>query len=185
MPNMTVMAPKNGWELDQMLRFAWRQETPVAVRYPRGDAWQGLDSYRQSVEMGRGEWICTGEEIALLAVGSMVETAMEVRELLKAKGKKISVINARFVKPLDEQLLEEISKKHSLVVTMEEGVLSGGFGEAVSAWYMQRETKVINIALPDKFIEHGSVGELKKKYGLEKDSIVEAICASSEWKKMA
>jgi 1-deoxy-D-xylulose-5-phosphate synthase len=180
MPNMTVMAPKNAWELDAMLQYAWKQETPVAVRYPRGEAWQGLDGYCQEIETGRAEWICSGEEIALVAVGSMVQTAMEVREILKIHGKKVSVINARFVKPLDETLLESLPEKHSLVVTLEEGVCSGGFGEAVAAWYSGRKVTVLPVALPDKFIEHGSVAELKKKYGLDKDSIAKKILAVCE-----
>lgn len=175
MPNMTVMSPKNGWELAEMLRFALRQEGPVAVRYPRGNAWEGLLSYRQPVEQGRAEWICQGQEIALLAVGSMVETAMEVRELLKAEGKKISVVNMRFVKPMDEELLEELKERHSRVATLEEGVLAGGFGEAVAAWYEGTPMKVLNIGLPDRFIEHGSVEELKKKYGLDKRSIADRL----------
>jgi 1-deoxy-D-xylulose-5-phosphate synthase len=110
----------------------------------------------------------------------MVQTAMEVREILKIHGKKVSVINARFVKPLDEALLESLPEKHSLVVTLEEGVCSGGFGEAVAAWYSGRKVAVLPVALPDKFIEHGSVAELKKKYGLDKDSIAKKILAVCE-----
>jgi 1-deoxy-D-xylulose-5-phosphate synthase len=178
MPNMTVMAPKNAWELKEMLHFAWKQDGPVAVRYPRGDAWQGLAEYCQPIETGCGEWICRGEEIALLGVGSMVETAMQVREILKGHGKKVSVINARFVKPFDESILEELRENHSMVVTLEEGVANGGFGEAVAAWYMGKGITVLPVALPDKFIEHGSVTELKEKYGLDKNSIAERILAN-------
>lgn len=175
MPGITVMAPKNGWELECMLEFALQWDGPVAIRYPRGKAWEGLERYTQPVVYGRAEWICRGEEVALLAVGSMVETAMEVRELLKADGKKVSVVNMRFVKPLDEELLREIEEGHRLVVTLEEGVLSGGFGEGVCAWYEGSSLSVHRVALPDQFIEHGSVQELKEKYGLDSGRIYRQI----------
>ena len=175
MPNMTVMAPKNGWELRQMLRFAVELNAPVAVRYSRGEAWDGLQDHKQEIALGQAEWICRGQEVAILAVGSMVETAMWVREHLKAEDQKITVVNMRFVKPLDEQVLREIKERHSKVVTLEEGVYNGGFGEAVSAWYEGTPMRVLNITLPDQFIEHGSVTELKKKYGLDPESITKKI----------
>lgn len=105
----------------------------------------------------------------------MVETAMWVREHLKAEGQKVSVVNMRFVKPIDEEVLQKIKERHSKVVTLEEGVFNGGFGEAVSAWYEGTPMRVLNIALPDQFIEHGSVTELKKKYGLDPESITQKI----------
>ena len=175
MPNMTVMAPKNAWELRQMMLFALEQNTPTAIRYSRGAAWEGLEDHQQEITMGKAEWICEGQEIALLAVGNMVETAMWVREHLKAEGQKVSVVNMRFVKPIDEEVLQKIKERHSKVVTLEEGVFNGGFGEAVSAWYEGTPMRVLNIALPDQFIEHGSVTELKKKYGLDPESITQKI----------
>lgn len=175
MPNMTVMAPKNAWELRQMMLFALEQNTPTAIRYSRGAAWEGLQDHQQEITMGKAEWICEGQEIALLAVGNMVETAMWVREHLKAEGQKVSVVNMRFVKPIDEEVLQKIKERHSKVVTLEEGVFNGGFGEAVSAWYEGTPMRVLNIALPDQFIEHGSVIELKKKYGLDPESITQKI----------
>lgn len=175
MPNMIVMAPKNAWELRQMMLFALEQNTPTAIRYSRGAAWEGLQDHQQEITMGKAEWICEGQEIALLAVGNMVETAMWVREHLKAEGQKVSVVNMRFVKPIDEEVLQKIKERHSKVVTLEEGVFNGGFGEAVSAWYEGTPMRVLNIALPDQFIEHGSVTELKKKYGLDPESITQKI----------
>ena len=175
MPNMTVMAPKNAWELRQMMLFALEQNTPTAIRYSRGAAWEGQQDHQQEITMGKAEWICEGQEIALLAVGNMVETAMWVREHLKAEGQKVSVVNMRFVKPIDEEVLQKIKERHSKVVTLEEGVFNGGFGEAVSAWYEGTPMRVLNIALPDQFIEHGSVTELKKKYGLDPESITQKI----------
>ena len=175
MPNMTVMAPKNAWELRQMMLFALEQNTPTAIRYSRGAAWEGLQDHQQEITMGKAEWICEGQEIALLAAGNMVETAMWVREHLKAEGQKVSVVNMRFVKPIDKEVLQKIKERHSKVVTLEEGVFNGGFGEAVSAWYEGTPMRVLNIALPDQFIEHGSVTELKKKYGLDPESITQKI----------
>lgn len=176
MPNMTVMAPKNTWELKEMLRFALQRNTPVAVRYPRGKAYQGLSEYKEPVLFGKSEWICREEEIALLAVGSMVETAIETREILKSKGYSVSVINVRFVKPLDEEMLQEIAENHTIVVPMEEGVQNGGFGEAIGAWYQnQSKIFVCPVALPNQFIEHGSVDLLKKKYGLDAESIADRV----------
>ncbi len=180
MPNLMVMAPKNGWELRVMLEFSMKQDGPVAIRYPRGDAWEGLSDHVLPVEKGKAEWIHRGNTIALLAVGSMVETAVEVKVILEASGLNSSVINVRFVNPLDEEILEELMQQHSLVVTMEEGVAAGGFGESVAAWYEGKGMQVHTIALPNQFIEHGSVKELKEKYGLDKDSVANKILA---WKE--
>lgn len=176
MPNIMVMAPKNVWELEAMLRFALLQNAPVAVRYPRGSAYEGLMEYREMIVSGKSEWIYREEDIALLAVGSMVETAVEVRKMLKSYGYCVSLINVRFVKPMDVEMLQEVEKNHHIVVTMEEGVLNGGFGEAVGAWYQNhREVEVCPVALPNQFIEHGSVNILKKKYGLDAESIADKV----------
>lgn len=178
MPHMTVMAPKNTWELKEMLSFALEQNAPVAVRYPRGKAYEGLEEHQEPIVYGKSEWIVQEKGIALLAVGSMVETAMEVREGLKKSGHAVSVVNVRFVKPLDEEMLQKAAQGHSLIVPMEEGIRTGGFGEAVAAWYQNwKEVTVCPIALPDQFIEHGSVELLKKKYRLDTESIVEKIKA--------
>lgn len=176
MPNMTIMAPKNTRELEDMLRYSLQQNTPIAIRYPRGSAYTGLDEYREPIVQGKSEWIYKEKEIALLAVGSMVETALEVRELLKEKGIEASLVNVRFVKPIDEELLKELEKEHRIIVPMEEGVITGGFGQTISVWYQnKREVSVCPIALPDCFIEHGSVAELKKKYEIDAESIVRKI----------
>lgn len=176
MPNLIVMAPKNTWELKEMLAFAMQQNAPAAVRYPRGKAYEELMEYQEPIALGKSEWIIREERIALLAVGSMVKTAVQVRELLKACGHAVSVINVRFAKPMDEEMLQEVARNHSVVVPMEESIIKGGFGEAVAAWYQnQKEVAVCPIALPDQFIEHGSVEVLKKKYHLDAESIAEKI----------
>ena len=183
MPNMTVMAPKNVWELDKMLEFAVNFDGPIAVRYPRGKAYTGLDEFTDNIEYGKSEVIAKGGDIALIAVGSMVETAWEVKKLLEDKGVDVSVVNARFIKPIDEAMLSETVSRHHFIVTMEEGILTGGFGQSVSHWCQEnaKDMSVIkNIALPDKFIEHGSVDLLKKKYEIDALSIAKKI---AEWRQ--
>lgn len=176
MPNMTVMAPKNAWELQQMFAYAFTAGGPVAIRYPRGEAYTGLTEFTQPIETGKSEWIYRENDIALLAVGSMVETAVEVREQLKEKGFAVSLINMRFVKPLDEEILEELLAEHTLIVTLEEGIRTGGFGETIADWYRkEKKVTVCPIALPDCFIEHGSVSQLKAKYQIDAEGIVKTI----------
>ena len=176
-PNMTVLAPKNKWELSDMLKFAVRYQGPIAIRYPRGEAYDGLEEYREPMVYGKSELIFEGEETALLSVGSMVETAVEVREKLKADKINATLVNARFIKPLDTKILDRLALKHKKIVTMEENVKNGGFGMAVSE-YMQEyhpEVKVQIIALPDAFITHGNPKLLKAKAGIDSDSIYGAI----------
>ena len=176
-PNITVLAPKNKWELSDMLKFAVRYQGPIAIRYPRGEAYDGLEEYREPMVYGKSELIFEGEETALLSVGSMVETAVEVREKLKADKINATLVNARFIKPLDTKILDRLALKHKKIVTMEENVKNGGFGMAVSE-YMQEyhpEVKVQIIALPDAFITHGNPKLLKTKAGIDADSIYGAI----------
>lgn len=183
MPGMMVMAPKNAWELSQMLRFAVEAECPVAVRYPRGAACQDFESYKQPLEPGQSEWMIRGSEIALLAVGSMVETAAEVCAGLEEQGCHPSLINVRFIKPMDEKILEELIPEHRLIVTMEEGVITGGYGQSVATWYETRgisDVQVCPVALPDQFIEHGSVEILREKYGISAKQIMERIQGQME-----
>ena len=176
-PNMTVLAPKNKWELSDMLKFAVRYQGPIAIRYPRGEAYDGLEEYREPMVYGKSELIFEGEETALLSVGSMVETAVEVREKLRADKINATLVNARFIKPLDTKILDRLALKHKKIVTMEENVKNGGFGMAVSE-YMQKyhpEVRVQIIALPDAFITHGNPKLLKAKAGIDADSIYGAI----------
>ncbi len=181
-PNMTVLAPKNKWELSDMLKFAVRYQGPIAIRYPRGEAYDGLEEYREPMVYGKSELIFEGEETALLSVGSMVETAVEVREKLRADKINATLVNARFIKPLDTKILDRLALKHKKIVTMEENVKNGGFGMAVSE-YMQKyhpEVKVQIIALPDAFITHGNPKLLKAKAGIDADSIYGAIKEAEE-----
>ena len=176
-PNMTVLAPKNKWELSDMLKFAVRYQGPIAIRYPRGEAYDGLEEYREPMVYGKSELIFEGEETALLSVGSMVETAVEVREKLKADKINATLVNARFIKPLDTKILDRLALKHKKIVTMEENVKNGGFGMAVSEYMQEYHPEVIVqiMALPDAFITHGNPKLLKAKAGIDADSIYGAI----------
>lgn len=178
-PNMCVMAPKNKWELSDMMKFAVAYGGPIAVRYPRGEAYDGLERFRSPMEYGKSEVIYDESEIALLAVGSMVKTAVEVREKLRVMGYGCTLVNARFVKPLDEKMIRTLQAEHKLLVTMEENVRSGGFGEAVLDYLNEIGGKVrsINISLPDDYVEHGNVEILKADAGIDADSIVKRIVA--------
>lgn len=181
MPNMTIMAPKNKWELSDMMKFAISHNGPIAVRYPRGEAYDGLKENREPIALGKWEVIFRGTQIALIAVGSMVKCAVEVREKLEQQGYSVTLVNARFVKPLDTQLLEELAGHHKLLVTMEENVKSGGFGEQVRECLGDRDGAQLRlIALEDHFIPHGSVSDLLKREKIDPQSITERI---QDWVK--
>lgn len=178
-PNMSVVAPKNLWELRAMLDFAMDYKAPFAIRYPRGTAYRGLKEFMQPIAYGKGEIIYEEENIALLAVGSMVSTGEHVREKLKEEGVSCTLANARFVKPFDKELVDRLAKNHRLIVTMEENVLQGGFGLPVTAYIHEHypQVKVMNIALPDAYVEHGNVSVLRKGLGIDSDSIIQRLKA--------
>lgn len=184
-PNMHICAPKNKWELSDMLKFAVNLSAPVAIRYPRGEAYDGLRDFRAPLELGMAEWIYREWEIALFAVGSMVKTAETVREALKKKGYGVSLINARFVKPIDEEAVTEACRFHALIVTMEENVASGGYGEKVLDFMNRSGLKnhFLNISIPDAYVEHGNVELLKQEIGIDAESVTRRICALLEDKK--
>lgn len=177
MPNMTVMAPKNKWELSDMMKFAVKFEGPIAIRYARGEAYSGLEAFRAPIELGRAEPIVQEKDILLFALGSMVKTAEEVRRSLKERGLSCSLANARFAKPLDFAFLSEAVKQHSLIVTMEENVVTGGFGSQVREYVdgLHVSCEVLQIAIPDTFVTHGSPELLKQKLKMDGPSITERI----------
>ena len=180
MPNMTLMAPKNKWELSDMMKFAIKQNGPVAIRYPRGEAYDGLEDKREPIEMGKSELLYQGSEIALLAVGSMVKVAQEVYNNLRAKGQKVTLVNMRFVKPLDTQRLNELAKDHELFVTLEENVKNGGFGEKVLDYFGEQTEgpKVRIVAIEDQFVPHGSVTDLMRQQRMDSASVTSRV---EEW----
>ena len=180
-PNMTVMAPKNGRELTDMLHFAFQFPGPIAIRYPRGSAYQGFSDKEARVELGHAETLIEGKgqaKIALLALGSMVSTGAHIVEKMEKKGVSLSLVNARFAKPIDEKLLDRLSEEgYRKILTMEEGVFSGGFGEAVLCYMALHHQGVFveNVTLPDCYVEHGDVSALRKMLKMDSDSIIERL----------
>ena len=181
-PNMHIMAPKNKWELSDMMKFAVKFGAPIAVRYPRGEAYDGLSEFREPLEYGKSEMIFDEKEIALLAVGSMVKTATEVRNALKEKGYHVTLVNGRFIKPIDTQMLDRLSQNHKLLVTMEENVESGGFGEKVRSYIDENgyNLSVLSVCVPDEYVEHGNVEILRKEIGIDAESVVNKIIQKME-----
>lgn len=160
-----------------MMKFAVDFGAPIAVRYPRGEAFAQLKEYRAPIELGKAELLYAEGDVCLMAVGSMVKTALEVKELLKELGYRCSVINARFVKPIDEDAVKWASENHKLVVSMEENVASGGYGEKVRAYMAEltEPARFMQVAIPDEYVEHGNVDLLKKEIGIDAQSIAERV----------
>lgn len=182
-PNMSIFAPKNGQELKKALYFATQvYNGPIAIRYPRGIAIDSYDDFDSEIEYGKSEVMYEEKDIALMAVGSMVTAADHVRNKLKEKGLNVSLINARFVKPYDKEAIDNLTKNHKLLVTLEENVLAGGFGEAVTDYVELNslDIDVLNIALPDDYIEHGNVTILKSLAGIDSDTITQKILKAWE-----
>lgn len=179
-PNLCVMAPKNKQELYAMLKFAVKYEGPVAIRYPRGAAYEGLEGFREKIVYGKAEMLYREQDIALLAVGSMVQVAEQVREALKEKGLHCTLINARFVKEFDKEMIQSLSADHRLLVTLEENVTTGGFGQRVVDYVTsnQIDITVEKIALPDMYVEHGNVNILYGDAKIDADSVVERVLAA-------
>ena len=174
MPNMTILAPKNLWELSDMIKFAVDYDGPIAVRYPRGEAYTGLKEFRAPICLGKSEVIHEGSRVALLAVGSMVKMAEEVQKQIKERmDMDAARVNARFGSPLVEELLRSLADSDELVVTLEENVKDGGFGERVLAFAEEEDLPfgVEIIALPDRFIPHGSVSYQMKQVGFTPEDI--------------
>lgn len=176
-PNMTVMAPKNKWELSDMIKYAIAFDAPIAVRYPRDEAYDGLRDYRAPIAYGRSEMIYLEKGVVLFALGNMVRIAEQVRNRLKEQGVSCTLINARFAMPFDQECIREMAEKHSIFVTMEENVRSGGFGEHVESFILEEELpmNVINISIPDCYVEHGNVELLKQEVGIDADTVYRRV----------
>ncbi len=179
MPNMTILSPMDGAELVDSLNYALqKKEGPVAIRYPRGSAFLYQRKEREPFQEGKAEILQEGREVLILAVGNMVEKACQAARLLDEKKIRPTIVNMRFVKPWDKNLVERLAKRHCLVVTMEDHVYSGGFSEKVQAFLQTRMKSKISclaICLPDSFIEHGAPEELYEKYGMDAASVAGAI----------
>jgi 1-deoxy-D-xylulose-5-phosphate synthase len=184
-PGMVIMAPKDESELRDMLFTATEyKDGPIALRYPRGSALgvplkKGFDV----IEIGKSEKLREGDDVALLAVGSMVDYSNKAADKLKEQGISCEIINMRFVKPLDTEMLDEIAKRHSKIVTLEESTLLGGFGSAVLEYFSEKNYKndILRIGLPDHFIDHGTQAELHKQIEIDPEAIaskVKVFCES-------
>ncbi|AEH23495.1 1-deoxy-D-xylulose-5-phosphate synthase [Thermodesulfobacterium geofontis OPF15] len=173
-PNLTIMAPKDENELQHMLYSALKYPGPVAIRYPRS-AGEGveLDWEFKEIPLGKAELIKDGKDLTIIAIGNLVYQALKAAEDLEKENISIAVINARFIKPLDEDLILDFAKKTGKIITIEENTLIGGFGSAVCELLADRNipVKIKRIGLPDKFIEHGDLKTLKRKYGLTSETL--------------
>lgn len=178
-PNMTVIAPKNRYEFSDMLEYAVNFDGPVAVKYPRGTAYAGLKEHRAVLEYGVSEMIEENElgGVAILAVGSMVEEAMKAAELLKEMDLAPTIVNVRFIKPFDKRRIDMLAKKHCLIVTIEENVQNGGFGQSIADYFCKMKIKadLLTISIPDEFVPHGSVAILRGETGIDAEHIAERI----------
>ncbi|MBR6615235.1 MAG: 1-deoxy-D-xylulose-5-phosphate synthase [Lachnospiraceae bacterium] len=176
-PGMSIMAPKNLWELESMLEFGVNFDGPLAIRYPRGQAYRGLEEFFAPIEYGKAEMLYEEKDIALFALGSMVSTGEHVREKLKDKGYACTLVNARFVKPFDTAMIDQLCQKHKLIVTMEENVLRGGMGMCITKYIHDNYPgiRVIQVALPDAYVEHGNVTALREMLGIDSDSVIRQI----------
>jgi 1-deoxy-D-xylulose-5-phosphate synthase len=176
-PNMTILAPKNKWEFSDMLKYAVALGAPVAVRYPRGLAYDGLAVFREPVGYGKSEMIYEESEIALFALGSMIPTAERVRTMLRENGHSCTLVNARFAKPFDRDMIRRLAENHTLLVTMEENVRSGGLGEHIESFVLEEklDISVLAISIPDQYVEQGSVEQLRRLLRIDADSVTERI----------
>ncbi|MGN0332545.1 MAG: transketolase C-terminal domain-containing protein, partial [Lachnospiraceae bacterium] len=176
-PNMVVMSPKHRWELADMVRFALDYDGPIAVRYPRGSAYDEYEKYRQPIELGKSEMIHEEKDIAIFSIGHMFEEAVKVYENLKEKGYHCSLVNGRFVKPFDENMIEKLAKNHRLIAVVEENVKSGACSEKVLECAAKKnlDVKVLPLTLPDQYVEHGSIDVLRKETGIDAESLTEKI----------
>ncbi|MGN0136637.1 1-deoxy-D-xylulose-5-phosphate synthase [Anaerotignum sp.] len=177
-PNMTVLSPKNGWELEEMLEFAVNKwDGPIAVRYPRGTAETAFAEKKQPIVYGKAELIQEGEKIAILAEGHMLKAAADAAKLLEADGYHPMLVNMRFIKPLDEEMLRKAAETCEHIVTVEDNLRRGGFGSKIMEFYGDNgiQADILNLAFPDKYIEQGTQAQLFERYGLDAAGIYESI----------
>jgi 1-deoxy-D-xylulose-5-phosphate synthase len=185
LPNMIVMAPKDEAEMRDMMLTAIEHDGPAALRYPRGNGLGvSLDREPQVLEIGKGEILRDGGEIAVVAYGSMVHPSLQAAEHLAKDGIETTVVNARFVKPLDAELLLALARTKRLIVTVEEAYLAGGFGSAVIELLeengLQDKVRVVRMGVPDRLVTHGDAKLLLAKYGLDADGIYTRVKESVE-----
>lgn len=176
-PNMTIMAPKNGKELELMMDFANDFDGPISIRYPRGGVHHVFEEVNAPIELGKAETLIEGSKIAILTIGTSCVEGKELHDALTEKGINSSLINARFVNPIDTELINNLCENHDTIVTIEENVKNGGFGLNILNYVNENglNPRVVNASLPDKFIPHGSVSQLKNEYGLNVENIMKKL----------
>jgi 1-deoxy-D-xylulose-5-phosphate synthase len=177
-PNVVHMVPKDEDELADMLYTAMLHQGPSAIRYPRGTGpGVALKAHPVALPIGKAEVIADGDEIAIFGLGALLPMAQELAGKLRQQGFSTAVINPRFVKPLDRELLEDYGRRVSVIVTFEDHVLMGGFGSVVleALSDLQLDVPVVRIGWPDRFIEHGKVDQLRAKYGLSVEAAMEKL----------
>ena len=176
-PGMNIFAPKNGRELAKTVSFAAGFNAPLAIRYPRGSAYEGLEEFDEPISFGKSEVIYAERDIAFLAVGSMVKTAKEVREALKEKGLNVTLVNVRFVKPVDEELLKQLAENHDVFVSFEENIYTGGFGMVAEKMLrrLREDIRFFNFSVPNMYVEQGCTELQLKECGLDKESILSRL----------
>lgn len=181
-PNLTLMAPKNKWELSDMMKFAVKLKGPSAIRYPRGEAYDGYKEFRTKIKHGKCEELIKGKKVMLFAYGSMVDVATKAREILLESNVNPTLVNARFAKPFDEEYLLENMSSYKTIVVLEEGIISGGLGERVEVFLKNHGYKgtVLTIGIDDTYVEHGNVDILRKELGIDPESIVKKIIKVNE-----
>jgi len=180
-PNLTVMAPKDDLELKAMLELALKHNGPSAIRYPRGKVQpSGISGQLSAFDIGKAEILKEGFDLTLIAIGNVVYPALGAAERLEKEGIKASVINARFIKPLDKELILKMASKTKRIITIEENMIAGGFGSAVLEYLNSMdipEIKIKILGIPDEFVEQGSQAILRKKYGIDEEGIYQACKA--------
>jgi 1-deoxy-D-xylulose-5-phosphate synthase len=180
-PNLVVMAPKDENELQHMLKTAAHCGRPVSLRYPRGNGWGSpLDSELKELPVGKAEELERGKDLAILAIGSTVRPALQAASKLRAQGVAATVVNARFVKPLDEELIVSLAEETRSLLTVEENALQGGFGSAVLELLAEKHITHVTckrLGIPDIFVEHGGQEILRSKYGIDAEGIFQAAVA--------
>ena len=176
-PNMVLMAPKNEKEMPAMMKFALEYNGPTAMKYPRGSGYDGLSEYNAPIELGKSEMIYEGQDVVILAVGNIMEECEKAVQLLKSQGYNPGLVNVRFIRPMDEEMLHVLSKKYSLIVTVEENQLIGGYGQMVSAFLHKNVCKnqLLTLGISDYFVGHATVNEQREEAGINADSIVKSI----------
>ncbi|MGN0396138.1 MAG: 1-deoxy-D-xylulose-5-phosphate synthase, partial [Coprococcus sp.] len=177
-PNLVVIAPKNRYELTKAMEWAVDYDGPVAIKYARGEAYYGLRNKQTPIEYGKSEIICNGKDIAVIAVGDMVVEAEKLYNRCLDVRREITLVNARFVKPIDTELIDKLAAEHKIIIIMEDGIKHGGYGSMVEEYIVEKDydVRVYTAAIDDTFVRQGKVSELMKLLKLDCDSVYDKLC---------